>query len=99
MTYGFREFYIPDKMMPSIELYIKEGVPPGDFLTAIICNDLKEACGRADNENIRNLPAYAAFFYNNAPADCHGSKEIMKKWINMHKERRENEKNQNINNN
>lgn len=79
--YRFQEFYIPDRMMPGIKRYIEEKCPPSDFLTAVIQNDLSEAVGRADEENMRNLPAYAAYFYNHAPAACHGSKEKMAAWI------------------
>ena len=42
-AYRFREFHIPLRMMPSIELYINQGIQPGDFLTAVICNDLASA--------------------------------------------------------
>lgn len=79
--YRFQEFYIPDRMMPSIKRYIEEKIQPGRFLTAVIQNDLSEACAMADDENVRNLPAYAAYFYNCAPSLCHGSKEKMKKWL------------------
>lgn len=79
--YKFQEFYIPDRMMPSLRRYIEEKIQPGDFLTAVIQNDLSEACSRADDENMRNLPAYAAYLYNEAPAVCHGSKKIMKEWL------------------
>ena len=43
MTYKFREFYIPDRMMGGIQRYINDHIRPGDFLSAIIQNDLKEA--------------------------------------------------------
>lgn len=79
--YRFQEFYIPDRMMPGIKRYIEEKVQPGDFLTAVIQNDLSEACAKADDENMRNLPAYMAYFYNQAPSACWGSKEKMKAWL------------------
>ena len=84
--YQFREFYIPERMMGGIRRYIEHGIPPGDFLTAVICNDLKEAIGRADDENIKNIPAYVAYFYNEAPAPCWGSIELMQSWIARFKE-------------
>jgi len=79
--FKFQDFYIPKRMMGSIDRYINQKIKPGDFLTAVISNDLKEAVGRADDENMRNLPAYVAFFYNHAPASCWGSKEKMKLWL------------------
>jgi hypothetical protein len=69
-TWKFREFEIPERMRPI----------PGRFLQAVICNDLKEACGQADNENIHQLPAYVAYFYNHAPHNCWGSRDIMMAW-------------------
>ncbi len=81
--YKFREFYIPDRMMDGIINYIENGIIPGDFLQAIICNDLKEAVGRADDENLGNIPAFVGYFYNEAPSLCWGSKEIMTGWSKM----------------
>jgi hypothetical protein len=84
-TYRFREFYIPERMMGGLERYIAAGIPPGDFLTAVIENDLSEACGRADDENLRNLPAFAAYLYSQAPSDCWGSPATMKAWLGKFK--------------
>lgn len=80
--YTFRNFYIPERMMPSLERYIKEHARPGNFLTAVISNNLRDACGMADEENMYNLPAYVAYLYNEAPAQCWGSPEEMEAWIN-----------------
>jgi len=93
MTYKFNQFYIPKRMMDSINLYINEGVKPGAFLTEVICNNLKEAVIYADDENMRNLPAYISYFYNNAPRSCSGSLEIMINYIKMIKRTRDEENN------
>lgn len=78
--YTFRQFYIPDRMMPGIRRYIEEGLVPGSFLSAVICNDLREAVGAADDENLVNLPAFVGYFYNEAPTQCWGSADKMKAW-------------------
>jgi len=75
------EYFIPERMMPGITRYIEQGIRPGKFLTAVICNNLKEAVWQADDENIRNLPAYVTYFHNEAPSACWGSKEAMDQWI------------------
>jgi hypothetical protein len=80
--YTFQDFYIPERMMPGIKRYIEERIQPGRFLTAVICNNLKVAVMYADEENVRNLPAYVAYFYNETPSTCWGSEEEMKAWIN-----------------
>ena len=46
-----------------------EDYPLGDFLTAIVRNDLMEACFKADDVNIRALKLYAWFLTWNLPAD------------------------------
>jgi hypothetical protein len=81
MSYDFGAFYIPERMMGSIQRYVELGIPPGDFLTAIICNDLREAVGRADDENMANIPAFVSYFYNEVPSQCWGSRENMDAWM------------------
>jgi len=85
-TYRFRDWYIPQRMMGAIDRYINQGIRPGHFLTAIICNDLKEAAIRADNENLVNFPAYVSYFCNEAPSACWGSEEKMKAWLESFKD-------------
>jgi len=46
-----------------------EGYPVGDFLTAVVRNDLIEAVFQADDVNIRALKLYAWFLTWNLPAD------------------------------
>lgn len=77
----FRYDLIPERMMSAINLYIEHGIAPGDFLTAVICNDLKEAVGRADEENLPLIPTYVSYFYNELPFTCWGSVEKMNEWI------------------
>ena len=79
--YTFKTFYIPKRMMHKIRIYIQHRIKPGDFLSAVIQNDLKKAVGYADDENIQNIPAYVAFFYNEAPTACYGSPEAFKNWL------------------
>ncbi len=85
--YG-RTYYIPPRMMGGIERYIIEGIIPGQFLQAVICNDMKEAFGRADDENFHLMPAYVNYFYNEAPAPCWGSRKDMDTWAKLIRERR-----------
>ena len=80
MAYTFREFYVPNRMMGGIENWVLYGVKPGDFLTAVLENNLRVACERADDENLRNLPAYVGYLYNELPAECWGSKEKVTAW-------------------
>ncbi len=81
VAYEDRGFRIPDRMAIKIDGYIERGEPVGDFLTAVISNDLAEACAHADPENLHNLPAFAAYLYNYAPAPCWGSALKMEAWF------------------
>ena len=76
-TYGTS---IPNRMAIKIDEYIEEGAPVGDFLTAVICNNLQDAVGHADPENLANLRAFTSYFYNYAPSPCWGSPEKMEAW-------------------
>ena len=72
---------VTDYCRDGLRLYIERGIPPGHFLTAVICNDLAEAVGRADLTNQKNLHNYVKFLYNYAPTGCWRSKENYKAWI------------------
>lgn len=81
MSYSYREWVIPARMLDALLDYIQHGAPTGDFLRAVIENDLRGAVGHADDENIRNLPAYVVYLYNEAPHGCWGSPEKRMAWV------------------
>jgi hypothetical protein len=72
---------IPDYMIGGLRRYIENGVVPGDFLTAVLTNDLRGACARADDTNRDCLFQYVQFLYSYAPAPCWGSPEKFSAWI------------------
>jgi hypothetical protein len=74
---------IPGYMHNGIVQYIANGVIPGDFLRAVICNDLKKAVHHADDTNKVLLHLYVIFFYNYSPAPCQGSYEKMMEWVKL----------------
>lgn len=77
---------IPVTMMEGIQCYIQKQCRPGTFLQAIIENDLKTAVVMADHINIRIIPAYVNYFYNNAPKDCWGHKGVIEEWFSKGEE-------------
>ena len=77
----FRGYAIPERMYGGITRYVKQRIPTGSFLEAILSNDLKEAVGRADQENRDLIVEYVKFMYNQVPAACWGSKENYEQWI------------------
>lgn len=72
---------IPDYTLEAINAYVLTGRYVGDFLTAVICNNLSEAVARADDQNLANIRHIVGYFYNKCPGHCWGSKEKMNEWI------------------
>ncbi len=91
MREGFDQYGIPEYMRGGLERYILDGIPPGDFLTAVLSNDLEGSVSRADDVNALILPNYCRFLYNHVPSQCKGSPERVKEWIAKHKKEREEE--------
>lgn len=72
---------LPEHLREGSKRYIEYGILPGDFLQAVICNNLRESFARADDINIPRMFDIVSFFYNEAPQPCWGTKEKMNKWI------------------
>lgn len=65
-----------------LERYVVDRTHPGDFLMAVLCNDLREAFGRADTRNIDRMFNIVQFCYNVLPAGSWGSPEKVQAWLN-----------------
>ena len=74
------EYGIPERMHGAIIRYYERGIPPGDFLSAVIDNDLFRAVAYGDSENIHTLRSYVLWFFNQAPGGTAGFKGATKKW-------------------
>ena len=74
---------IPSTTQASITRYVELGVKPGGFLTAVLSNDLYNATGRADEQNLAALPAIVRWFANHCPEELYGA-ENMRKHIRFH---------------
>jgi hypothetical protein len=74
------ELRIPARMQGAIIRYVEDGIPPGNFLGAVIDNDLKEAFARADDENASLIGNYIKWLYNYAPAKCWGRENSQPTW-------------------
>lgn len=62
---------------------------PGGFLTAVLKNDLAEACGRADYQNAVMLWQIVSYIWNELPAACWGSPQPVDAWLERAKALRE----------
>lgn len=77
---------IPDYMTGAVVRYVADRIHPGGFLTAVLTNDLREACSRADDINRHHLFDYIMFLYNYAPAGCWGSPQAVGEWLSKDSE-------------
>lgn len=69
-----------------IEVYVRQGAPLGGFLEAVVSNDLKEACARADHINQPKLFDIVNWLHNEVPSwpvRCWGSLDAYRQWIEM----------------
>ena len=71
---------LPESLRGGTGRWIESGVQPGSFLMAVICNNLKEAFARADDDNRRDLFHIVGWFYNEAPMPCWGSVSRARNW-------------------
>ena len=89
MSYTFRGVVLPDHLKESIDAYVNDGRPTGGFLAACIDNNLMEAVGRADEDNIQALSAIVGYLYNEVNGYCWGHDGAYKRWIELKQKERE----------
>lgn len=61
--------------------YRDEHCPTGSFIRAVLENNLMEALGRADEENLRDIMEICRFLYWNMPSVCYGSPKKVEMWL------------------
>ena len=66
----------------TLDRYVNHQIPTGGFLQAVLENDLKEACARADDINRYRLFEIVQYCYNEIPSICWGTPEKVSKWLN-----------------
>ena len=72
---------IPGHMYAAIRQYVIHRRSVGHFLTAVLENNLQEACARADDQNLAALQAWCRLVYNFTPGNCHGSPAQVQAWL------------------
>lgn len=71
---------VPEELHEGLVSYILHGRPPGSFLAAVLSNDLRAACSRADITNRYRLFDIVYFLYNYAPGVCWGDSRQVTAW-------------------
>jgi hypothetical protein len=74
---------VPDHLIGGLVRYIINGIEPGGFLEAVLCNDLKEAFARGDEDSLNGLRRVVMFLYNDTPCGCWGSREKYANWTGV----------------
>ena len=72
---------VPIEVIYSLGRYVNQRIPEGGFMTAILCNDLRDACCRADHINKHRIFNIVDFCWNELPFHCWGSPERVKNWL------------------
>lgn len=78
---GYALAKVPTHMHGGIACYVVLGIEPGDFLAAVLRNDLMGAARNADDENRTELFEYASLMYNVFPNGSFGSPLAYRSWI------------------
>lgn len=86
--YTHDRYVVPGHLVDRIRAYVDDGCLPGDFLQAVLHNDFAQTVGRADDTNLANLPAFAAYMYNEVPMVCWGSVEKVQTWVDEKRKER-----------
>lgn len=89
---GMIELNIPLQDHDGLVAFITRGVPTGSFLRAVLTNNLREACNRADDDNKKALYNIVFFLYNYAPMGCWGSEANYTDWRESFKKQLEDAK-------
>lgn len=62
--------------------YFENKLDVGDFVRAILENNLIKTFSRADSTNLKLIDDYVTFLYNHCPTDAYGSPEAVTKHLN-----------------
>lgn len=69
----------------TINDFVLNGYPPGDFIGSILSNDLSGTFKNADDDNIKRVFALVSYCYNYLPMDAWGSIKKVDAWLSRFK--------------
>jgi hypothetical protein len=61
--------------------YVNQRISTGDFLKAVLSNDLMNATFKADLSNEKSMVDICKWIYFEAPSMCWGSRERVENWL------------------
>lgn len=71
---------VPSHLLRGLDGHIASGTETGEFLAAVLANDLRQAVLRADEQSLAGLRGLLQFLYCDAPSPCWGSVEARDAW-------------------
>lgn len=77
---------IPRDIKQQIDNYIDEGVPPCEFLQAVLVNDLRGSIIAADETNRYDLYDIVVYLENYVPNMSWGNLERIERWLELHRD-------------
>lgn len=75
---------LPEHMREPARAYVEHHQPTGDFLRAVLSNNLVDAFGKADADNRAAMGDWAHWLWNDIPAKCWGSASRVAAWTAYH---------------
>lgn len=82
----YKEDIFPEKMVKAMRGYVEHHQPVGDFLTSVLCNDLRRTFACADDENKPLIEEYFKWARWEIPANAWGSRKAVQKWLEKGRE-------------
>jgi len=77
---------VPEGLHRGIRLWLDDGIVPGSFIRAVICNNLMDAFAFADDESRERLSSIVSFFYWSVPSHAWGSDRTFADWRDKEQE-------------
>jgi hypothetical protein len=71
---------LPERLQPGMRRYVEDGGDVGNFLTAVLSNDLRNTLRHADATNLKLLTEIVGWLHWEVPDSCWGSVEAVKTW-------------------
>lgn len=70
-----------DRFHHGLNMFVNHRIRPGNFLCAVLRNDLRDAIGRADEWTLSRLRDIVSYCHMNLPMMCWGSREKFEAWL------------------
>ena len=71
----------PVHILDAMKRYAEDKIPTGDFIKAVLSNDLKGAMGRGDEDSLAGLNDIVRYMIWEMPMACQGSSEKVEAWL------------------